>query len=192
MPDDPSVRRGGVSRRRRRLLWGTIGLIGGLWTANSLALRSVGAPPLTEDANVQAYLDDLVSDSRVPGIQYLVVDSGGVLFQYAGGWADIYASPSENVVREIREESGYETVATRLLAIYDKSRHHPESTLILYTYKLFFLCELTGGEPATSIETSDSGFFGLDQLPPLSATRNTEKQIRRMFELREEGIVDFD
>jgi CubicO group peptidase (beta-lactamase class C family) len=38
---------------------------------------------------VRAYLDDLVSDARVPGIQYLVVDADGVLFQYAGGWADI-------------------------------------------------------------------------------------------------------
>ena len=109
-----------------------------------------------------------------------------------GGWADVYSSPSENVVREIREESGYEAVAKRLLAIYDKSRHGYESISMLYVYKLFFLCELTGGEPATSIETSDVGFFGLEELPPLSTTRITEEQIRRMYELREEEATDFD
>lgn len=76
-------------RLGRWLLWGFVVLIGGLWIANSLALRSVRAPPLNQGADVRAYLDDLVADSKVPGLQYLVVDSGGVLFGYAGGWADI-------------------------------------------------------------------------------------------------------
>jgi CubicO group peptidase (beta-lactamase class C family) len=39
-----------------------------------------------------SYLDALVADSKVPGIQYLVVDSSGVLFEYAVGWADIAAA----------------------------------------------------------------------------------------------------
>jgi CubicO group peptidase (beta-lactamase class C family) len=38
---------------------------------------------------VRGHLDELVAKSRFPGIQYLVVDSGGVLFEYSGGWADI-------------------------------------------------------------------------------------------------------
>jgi CubicO group peptidase (beta-lactamase class C family) len=36
----------------------------------------------------RAYLDEAVR-RRTPGVQYLVVDSSGVRFEYAGGWADI-------------------------------------------------------------------------------------------------------
>lgn len=35
------------------------------------------------------YLDGLVEKQKVPGIQYLVVDSTSVLFEHSGGWADI-------------------------------------------------------------------------------------------------------
>jgi len=38
---------------------------------------------------VRAYLSALVAQSKVPGIQYLVMDSTRTLFEYDGGWADI-------------------------------------------------------------------------------------------------------
>ncbi|GEM44979.1 NUDIX hydrolase [Deinococcus cellulosilyticus] len=98
-----------------------------------------------------------------------------------GGWADMGESPSEMAVRETREEAGYEVRAVKLLAVHDRNRHnHPHS--IWETYKIFILCELTGGSAQTSIETSDVGFFGEDELPALSTERISEQQIRRMFE----------
>ncbi len=98
-----------------------------------------------------------------------------------GGWADVGASPAENVVREVYEESGYRTRAARLLAVYDRSRH-PHPPRPFYAYKLFFLCELLGGEAAASAETSAVGFFREDELPPLSLARVTPGQIARAFE----------
>jgi len=44
-------------------------------------------PSKTE--RVRSYLQDLVADSKTPGIQYLALESAGTLFEYAGGWADI-------------------------------------------------------------------------------------------------------
>ena len=44
-------------------------------------------PDRTE--RVRAYLSALVAQSKVPGIQYLVMDSTRTLFEYDGGWADI-------------------------------------------------------------------------------------------------------
>jgi D-alanyl-D-alanine carboxypeptidase len=41
------------------------------------------------EKSVEAHLEKLVGSSKVPGIQYLVVDSGGVAFECATGWADI-------------------------------------------------------------------------------------------------------
>ena len=37
-----------------------------------------------------------------------------------GGFCDIGLSPSENIVKEIKEESGYDVVPTKLLALLDK------------------------------------------------------------------------
>ena len=40
-------------------------------------------------AGVESYLTALTRTSKTPGIQYVVVTATGVLFEYAGGWADI-------------------------------------------------------------------------------------------------------
>ena len=110
-----------------------------------------------------------------------------------GGFADVGVSPAENVVKEIREESGYQTRAVKLLAAYDRSRH-PHGPYAYQIYKLFFLCELEGGEAQASIETSEIGFFAEGDLPSLSTPRVTEGQIRRMFAhyRHPEWPTDFD
>ena len=40
-------------------------------------------------ARTASYLDAITKASRTPGIQYVVVNATDVLFDYAGGWADI-------------------------------------------------------------------------------------------------------
>lgn len=115
------------------------------------------------------------------------------LWTLPGGWADVGDSPAEATEREIREESGYETRAVKLLAAYDREKHdHPP--LAFHAYKLFFLCELTGGQAATSYETTGVDFFREDDLPPLSTGRVTEAQINRLFEhhRRPDLPTDFD
>ncbi len=98
-----------------------------------------------------------------------------------GGWADVGESPAGGTVREVREESGYETRAVKLLAAYDRNLHgHPP--IPFHAYKLFFLCELIGGAPAHSKETDGVGWFAENDLPPLSLSRVTPAQIRRFFE----------
>ncbi len=109
-----------------------------------------------------------------------------------GGYADTYLSASENTVKEIKEESGYEARVLRLLALYDKTRHHPPSPNPFSIYKAFFLCEITGGAPAQSMETSDVGFFPIDSPPPLSTGRTTASELTRMAELAANGEVDWD
>ncbi len=99
-----------------------------------------------------------------------------------GGWADPCQSPSESVVREIIEESGYETQARRLLAVYDRSKHPHEPLAPFHIYKLFFLCEITGGSSKTSHETTAVDFFAEDEIPELSISRILPSQIARMFE----------
>lgn len=84
--------------------------------------------------------------------------------------------------KEIWEEAGYEVTVEKLLALFDKECHgHPKD--IYHIYKLFFKCKVIGGEGLAGMETSDVGYFSIDALPPLSLTRNTEEQIRAMFDL---------
>lgn len=100
-----------------------------------------------------------------------------------GGWADVSDSPSEAVVREIREESGFEAKANHLAAVYDRRKHgHPFFYFTIY--KFFFICEITGGQPTESIETGGVGFFSEDDLPELSVSRVTEEEIHMLFRHR--------
>ena len=112
-----------------------------------------------------------------------------------GGWADVGVSPAENVVREIFEEAGFQTRATKLLAVYDRSRHaHPP--MLHSVYKLFFLCEITGGEAAAggTAETDGVAFFARGEIPPLSTARVTAEQLDGFFNRRghPERPTDFD
>lgn len=102
------------------------------------------------------------------------------LWTLPGGWCDMNVSPSECAVKEIREESGFEVRTVKLAALLDR-RKHPHPPQFHHAYKLYFLCELTGGAPQTSIETDAVDFFAEDRLPPLSAGRITVGQIQLMF-----------
>ena len=99
-----------------------------------------------------------------------------------GGWADPCESPSLAVEREIAEESGFRAKAVKLAALHDRTvqGHHPP--MPFHVYKLFFICELQGGEAATSHETGGAEFFAEAPLPPLSHSRVTSSQIALMFQ----------
>ena len=98
-----------------------------------------------------------------------------------GGWADVGETPSEMVVREVKEESGFDVVPRKLAALFDRNKH-PHPPMPLHAYKLLFLCDLIGGEAAPSFETPEVAFFPRHALPKLSIARVTEYQIEHMFE----------
>lgn len=98
-----------------------------------------------------------------------------------GGWADVGESPSEAAEREVLEESGFHVKTKKLLALYDRDRQgHPPG--LFHIYKLFFLCELLGGEASESDETEGAAFFKENEIPELSIARVTEKQVSRFFD----------
>ena len=114
----------------------------------------------------------------------LVRERDDGLWSLPGGWAEVHESPSDAVVREVQEESGYLSEAVKLLALFDRDRHeHPPYPFAVYM--LFFLCKLIGELPMNSAETDEVGFFGRNELPDLSATRVTAAQLERLFQLYE-------
>ncbi|MFG3611309.1 NUDIX hydrolase [Rummeliibacillus stabekisii] len=97
-----------------------------------------------------------------------------------GGWGDIGLTPSEVAIKEVKEESGFDVKATKLIAVLDKKCHpHPPS--LYHVYKMFIQCEIIGGESQDGIETSAVEFFEEYELPSLSTARNTETQIQLAF-----------
>jgi ADP-ribose pyrophosphatase YjhB (NUDIX family) len=100
-----------------------------------------------------------------------------------GGWADIGLTPNEIAVKEVWEESGLKVKAVRLLAILDKKCHpHPPSPW--HVYKVFILCQETGGTLQAGLETMDAKFFDLSDIPTLSVERITEDQLKMCFDFK--------
>ncbi len=100
-----------------------------------------------------------------------------------GGWADVGDSPSTAAVREVKEESGYDVVARKLAAVYDRDHaRHGHPPVPYHVYKLFFLCDPVGGAAKTSTETDAVSFFAEDRIPPLSLERVTPGQIAHLFD----------
>ena len=160
------------------------------------AIRKIAAEMIAQGSGTETsrVLELLISDA---GYATPKLDVRGVVFQEGkillvqersdgmwtlpGGWADVGDSPADAVVREIREESGYETRATKLLALLDRNRHnHPPH--VNHIYKVFIRCEIIGGAPTTSHEIQGVGFFAEEEIPVLSLTRIVPAQIARMFE----------
>ena len=111
----------------------------------------------------------------------LVREASDGRWSLPGGWADVNASPSENIVREISEESGFETKVRKLAAVLDRGKHPHVPAMPYHIYKLFFICEITGGAPKPNHEIRDVGFFKEDAIPELSLGRVLPCQIERMF-----------
>jgi ADP-ribose pyrophosphatase YjhB (NUDIX family) len=111
----------------------------------------------------------------------LVREASDGRWSLPGGWADVNESPSENIVREIAEESGFETRVRKLAAVLDRGRHPHVPPKPFHVYKMFFICEITGGAPKTNHEIHEVGFFREGAIPELSLGRVLPFQIERMF-----------
>lgn len=110
-----------------------------------------------------------------------------------GGWCDFNLSPAENTIKETKEEAGLDVTVSRVIAVQDRDKHN----LPPYAYgvvKIFYLCELHGGSFSDNIETSQSGWFSMDELPALAEEKCSEEQIRMCFEAyQSEGwMTQFD
>lgn len=111
----------------------------------------------------------------------LLVKENNGTWSLPGGWVDVNISVKENVIKEVKEESGLDVTADTVIAIQDREKHN----LPIYAYKvckIFVLCSVIGGSFAQNIETVESKYFGMDELPSLATEKNNEEQIRMCFE----------
>lgn len=115
------------------------------------------------------------------GEKILLVQESDGRWSLPGGWVDVDLSVGENAVKEVKEEAGLDVTADLVIALQDRNRHNrPVSAYGIC--KVFVLCSLLGGSFRPNLETLDSGYFPLDQLPPLSEDKTTAEQIKLCFE----------
>lgn len=98
-----------------------------------------------------------------------------------GGWVDAGLSVKENVEKEVREEAGLDVTAERVIAVQDRGKHNVK----VHAHKIitvFLLCRVNGGRFEKNSETSESRYFGLEELPELAPEKNTPEQIALCFE----------
>jgi len=103
-----------------------------------------------------------------------------------GGWADVGVGPAEMVVREVWEESGFETRPQQLIGIYNANQTQ-EPLAYYHAYKIIFLCEIVGGEARPSAETMAVDFFAFDALPALSMNRTSERHLQDVWTCVQNG-----
>ncbi len=115
------------------------------------------------------------------GETILLVQETDGRWSLPGGWVDAGLSVKENTIKEVREEAGLTVTADRIIAVQDREKHN----LPIYAYKIckvFVLCTLLGGDFTPNLETTASGWFPLDALPPLAEEKNTRDQVAMCFD----------
>ena len=123
----------------------------------------------------------------------LLVKENNGRWSLPGGWVDVNLSVKENTVKEVKEESGLDVTADRIIAIQDRDRHN----LPAYAYgvcKIFVLCSVLGGEFEKNIETTEFRYFNKAELPELATEKNTKEQIEMCFNAyyNKNWIAEFD
>ncbi|WP_316213463.1 MULTISPECIES: NUDIX hydrolase [unclassified Bradyrhizobium] len=111
----------------------------------------------------------------------LVRERSDGLWTLPGGFADVGRSAAQNIEKEMLEEAGLRVITRRLYGVRYKASH-PYPADVRDFYKMFFLCDrVDDSGPASGGETSEVGFFRLNELPPLSRGRVLESDIEAAF-----------
>jgi ADP-ribose pyrophosphatase YjhB (NUDIX family) len=110
-----------------------------------------------------------------------------------GGWVDVNESIKTNTIKEVKEEAGLNVLPDKIVAIQDRNKHN----LPQYAYgicKIFMICNIISGNFEPNSETSESGYFSLNELPELATEKTTFEQIKTCFDAYydKNWIVQFD
>lgn len=159
-------------------------------------IREIAAEMLSYKTNIsREVVENLFCNER--GYQTPKLDTRAAIFQddkillvkekgkwsLPGGWVDVGESVYSNTIKEVKEESGFDVMPLRLIAVQDRSKHNKPP----YAYgvcKIFVMCELLGGKFEENAETEKSDFFSIRELPELAEEKTTYQQIELCFQAK--------
>ena len=152
-------------------------------------LREISAEMLAEktDLNIEKVKNLFCNET---GYQTPKIDTRAVIFKdhkillvhennntwsLPGGWCDVLESVKSNTIKEVKEETGLDVDAIKVIAIQDRNKHNKP----IYAYsvcKVFILCDVMGGEFKKNIETTEIKYFSLSEIPNNLAEEKTNKE----------------
>ncbi len=152
-------------------------------------LRKISAEMIAEKSNINLdKVKDLFCNEK--GYQTPKIDTRAVIFKdnkillthendgtwsLPGGWCDVLESVKSNTIKEVKEETGLDVEAIKVISIQDRNKHNKP----IYAYgvcKVFVLCKVTGGKFVENIETTEIRYFSLDDIPSNLAEEKTNKE----------------
>lgn len=110
----------------------------------------------------------------------LLVRENNGKWSLPGGWVDVNESIKSNIIKEVKEESGYIANPLKIIAIQDRNKHNKP----IYAYgvcKVFVLCDVDNSPFKNNIETTERRFFSIHEIPELAEEKNTFYQIEMCF-----------
>lgn len=152
-------------------------------------LREISAEMLAEKSNIEVdKVKDLFCNER--GYQTPKLDTRAAIFKddkillvhennetwsLPGGWCDVLESVKSNTIKEVKEETGLNVEAIKIVSVQDRNKHNKP----VYAYgvcKIFVLCNVLSGEFVKNIETTETKYFSLDEIPDNLAEEKTNKE----------------
>jgi ADP-ribose pyrophosphatase YjhB (NUDIX family) len=97
------------------------------------------------------------------------------LWNLPGGALEKGEAPWQGVVREVKEETGYDVQVVRLAGVYSK----PDKDEVVFSFE----CKIISGEATLNEEAKEIKYFSFNEIP-----KNTsQKQVKRIKDLLENG-----
>ena len=124
----------------------------------------------------------------------LLVHENNGTWSLPGDWCDVLESVKSNTEKEVREETGLNVKAVKIISIQDRNKHN-KPVNAYGVCKIFVLCEVINGKFVENIETTEIRYFSLQDLPHNLAEEKTNKeQIEMCFKayLNENWQTQFD
>jgi len=130
-----------------------------------------------------------VANSLVVGSSAIVVnDEGQILLQRrsdSGNWAlpggamDIGETFAQSVVREVKEETGFDVRIERIVRIYSDPGHvfAYDDGEVRQEFNICLACMIVGGDLSVSSESTDVRFFTIDEVHDLTMHESIMKRI---------------
>ncbi|WP_258724413.1 NUDIX hydrolase [Cellulomonas sp. NS3] len=150
------------------------------------------------------YIDDPnapKANSVVPSVVAIVTDDEGRvllihktdndLWALPGGGHEIGESIADTVVREVKEETGYDVAVGRVTGLYTNPRHVMayDDGEVRQQFSIAFRASLVGGKPATSSESKAVEWVTEDAINRLELHPSMRLRIQHALEKRDTPYI---
>jgi ADP-ribose pyrophosphatase YjhB (NUDIX family) len=141
------------------------------------------------------------ANSLVPGASAVVVnDEGKILLQrrsdnarwaLPGGVMDIGESIGQSIIREVREETGFEVEPEYIIGVYSDPGHvfAYDDGEVRQQFSICFACRIVGGTLRVSEESTEVAFFSPEEIDDLDMHESIRLRIRHYLQRRPQAII---